>query len=74
MQIYVVDSADKKRLEETGEELQLLLEEPKLKEVPVLVFANKQDLATALTDKEVCLLVLPISLNLLSDCRILTPA
>ena len=43
-QIYVIDSADKKRFEETGEELSELLEEDKLANVPVLIFANKQDL------------------------------
>jgi 50S ribosomal subunit-associated GTPase HflX len=41
-QIYVIDSADKKRMEETGEELGQLLEEDKLSEVPVLIYANKQ--------------------------------
>lgn len=42
--IYVIDSADKKRFEETGEELCELLEEEKLAAVPVLIYANKQDL------------------------------
>ncbi|XP_050389784.1 ADP-ribosylation factor-like protein 3 isoform X2 [Patella vulgata] len=45
--IYVIDSADRKRFEETGEELTELLEEEKLSGVPVMVFANKQDLVTA---------------------------
>jgi len=40
----VIDSADKKRFEETGEELCELLEEEKLAAVPVLIYANKQDL------------------------------
>jgi signal recognition particle receptor subunit beta len=31
----------------------LLLEEPKLAQVPLLVFANKQDLPTALSGDEV---------------------
>ncbi|KAL8562991.1 ADP-ribosylation factor protein 3 [Nucella lapillus] len=42
--IYVIDSSDKKRFEETGMELHELLEEDKLAGVPVLIFANKQDL------------------------------
>jgi len=46
--IYVVDAADKRRLEETGVELQTLLSEEKLANTPLLVFANKMDLATAL--------------------------
>lgn len=45
--IYVIDSADQKRFEETGEELAELLEEEKLAGVPVLIFANKQDLSHA---------------------------
>ncbi|XP_012937099.1 ADP-ribosylation factor-like protein 3 [Aplysia californica] len=45
--IYVIDSSDRKRFEETGEELTELLEEEKLAGVPVLIFANKQDLLTA---------------------------
>jgi ADP-ribosylation factor-like protein 3 len=51
--IFVIDSADKRRLEETGNELYSLLEEIKLQNVPLLVFANKQDLVTALPGDEV---------------------
>eukprot|EP00906_Rhabdomonas_costata_P002857 RCo004446 len=51
--IYVVDSADKKRLEETGIELTQLLEVEKLSGVPVLILANKQDLANALSTAEI---------------------
>ncbi|XP_062340380.1 ADP-ribosylation factor-like protein 3 [Osmerus eperlanus] len=45
--IYVIDSSDRKRFEETGQELVELLEEEKLGAVPLLIFANKQDLLTA---------------------------
>ncbi|XP_033098436.1 ADP-ribosylation factor-like protein 3 [Anneissia japonica] len=45
--IYVVDSADTPRMEEAGYELNELLGEEKLGGVPVLVFANKQDLPLA---------------------------
>lgn len=45
--IYVIDSADAKRFEETGEELNELLLEEKLVGVPVLIYANKQDLMNA---------------------------
>ncbi|XP_028391287.1 ADP-ribosylation factor-like protein 3 [Dendronephthya gigantea] len=51
--IYVIDSTDKKRMEETGFELTELLEEEKLAGVPVLIFANKQDLLNALTQAEI---------------------
>lgn len=50
--IYVIDSADRRRIEETAIELQQLLDEEKLSHVPVLVMANKQDLLNALDAKE----------------------
>ncbi|KAJ3397242.1 ADP-ribosylation factor protein 3 [Lobulomyces angularis] len=51
--IYVIDSSDRRRLEETGIELHSLLEEAKLVEVPLLVFANKQDLMNSLPADEI---------------------
>ena len=39
--VYVVDSSDEVRLKECSEELQNLIQEETLKNVPVLVFANK---------------------------------
>jgi len=45
--IYVIDSADPKRFEETGQELQELLAEEKLVGVPLMIYANKQDLQHA---------------------------
>jgi ADP-ribosylation factor-like protein 3 len=38
--IFVIDSADRDRVEETGTELQQLIVEEKLAGVPILVFAN----------------------------------
>uniref|UniRef100_A0A671RH49 ADP-ribosylation factor-like protein 6 n=1 Tax=Sinocyclocheilus anshuiensis TaxID=1608454 RepID=A0A671RH49_9TELE len=51
--IYVIDSADKKRFEETGLEFSELIDEENLKGVPLLIFANKQDLATASPASEI---------------------
>ena len=51
--IFVVDSADKERIEIAKQELELMLQEEELKGVPVLVLANKQDLPNALNDTEV---------------------
>ncbi|KAF1317392.1 Adp-ribosylation factor family, partial [Globisporangium splendens] len=51
--IYVIDSADRRRLEETGMELVTLLEEEKLANVPILVSSNKQDLLNALPSSEI---------------------
>ena len=42
--IYVVDAADRKRVDEAGYELNEILGEDKLATVPLLVFANKSDL------------------------------
>mmetsp|Transcript_11018 Transcript_11018/g.16583 ORF Transcript_11018/g.16583 Transcript_11018/m.16583 type:complete len:146 (-) Transcript_11018:191-628(-) len=46
--IYVIDSADRKRMGETGVELKQLMEEEKLQNVPLLIMANKQDLMNAM--------------------------
>ena len=48
----MIDSSDRRRMEETGVELQQLLEEEKLAGVPLLIFANKQDLLSALSPSE----------------------
>lgn len=51
--VFVVDSADRNRLAESGAELRRLLEDEKLATAPVLVFANKQDLLQALPADEI---------------------
>ena len=51
--IYVVDSSDRRRLEEASDELQQLLEEDKLGGIPVLIFGNKQDLISAVPQEEI---------------------
>ncbi|XP_060527696.1 ADP-ribosylation factor-like protein 2 [Cylas formicarius] len=45
--IWVVDSADKRRLEDCRKELHVLLQEERLAGATLLVFANKQDLPGA---------------------------
>jgi len=49
----VVDSADRRRLEDCKKELHALLEEERLLGATLLVFANKQDLPGALTFEEI---------------------
>jgi GTPase SAR1 family protein len=51
--VYVVDSSDEVRLKECTEELLSLLGEETLQKVPLLVFANKQDLQFALDAEEI---------------------
>lgn len=59
--VYVIDSADQNRVEETGIELNELIDDEKLDTVPVLVLANKQDLVNALSAKDIA-----TSLNLVN--------
>ena len=51
--VFVVDSSDDYRLEETTSVFKILLAEPKLSNVPILVFANKQDKNDALQPNEI---------------------
>ncbi|EPY36578.1 ADP-ribosylation factor-like 3 [Strigomonas culicis] len=51
--IFVVDAADPRRLLEAKEILSHCLEEEKLAGIPLLVFANKQDMIGALTPEMV---------------------
>ncbi|EDO48392.1 predicted protein [Nematostella vectensis] len=51
--IFVVDSADRERAEEARNELHKLLAEEELQQVILLVIANKQDMANAMTASEI---------------------
>ena len=51
--IYVIDSVDKDRIDIAKQEMMAMLEEGDLRGVPMLVFANKQDLPGAMSDEEV---------------------
>ena len=51
--VFVVDSSDEERLNECIEELNSLLVEEGLNKVPLLVYANKQDLTFALEAEEI---------------------
>eukprot|EP00347_Sterkiella_histriomuscorum_P012474 403368439 len=53
--IFVVDSADRLRIQVAKNELDILLDHPAIKgrEVPILFFANKMDLAMAMNEQEV---------------------
>ena len=51
--IYVIDSSDTYRLEESGKELRILLEENQLSGIPLLIYANKQDLNLSLSPEEI---------------------
>ncbi|KAG8702529.1 hypothetical protein FRC09_004686, partial [Ceratobasidium sp. 395] len=51
--IYVIDASDQDRLQTSRAELLTMLAEEELKGVPVLVFANKQDMPGALPSGEI---------------------
>jgi len=51
--VYVVDSADVPRTKESAGELRELLSEERLRGVPLLIFANKQDLILAKSIEEI---------------------
>ncbi|XP_037534928.1 ADP-ribosylation factor 1-like [Nematolebias whitei] len=51
--IFVVDSNDPERIKEAADELRTMLEEDELKDVSVLVFANKQDLPRAMSGADI---------------------
>jgi signal recognition particle receptor subunit beta len=41
---YVVDSSDKERMNDAKDELYRILDESEMRNVPVIIIANKQDL------------------------------
>ena len=51
--IYVIDSSDSDRLEETGKELYNIIQQPELSGIPLVIYANKQDLNMALSVDEI---------------------
>lgn len=51
--LFVVDAADDARIAECNDQLKALLNDPKLKKVPLLVYANKSDLNGVLEADEI---------------------
>ena len=51
--VYVIDSSDTDRIELSRRQMLTMLEEEELRGVPLLIFANKQDMRTALPVAEV---------------------
>jgi ADP-ribosylation factor-like protein 6 len=50
--IFVIDSADKVRMVVCQDEIRMIVENPAMKGVPILFFANKSDVAGSLTPQE----------------------
>ncbi|XP_006861852.1 PREDICTED: ADP-ribosylation factor-like protein 14 [Chrysochloris asiatica] len=51
--VYVVDSTDKERLDDSRREFQHILKNEHIKSVPVVLLANKQDMSGALTAEDI---------------------
>ncbi|XP_036902606.1 ADP-ribosylation factor-like protein 14 [Sturnira hondurensis] len=51
--VYVVDSADKQRLQDSQREFELILKNEHIQNVPVVLLANKQDVPGALTAEDI---------------------
>ena len=51
--IFVVDSADRERIQEAQDTLKMMLDSEELADAVLLVYANKQDLPGAMTTPEV---------------------
>jgi len=51
--IFVVDSADRERIDEARRELHKIISDREMKDAIILVFANKQDLRGAFTPEEI---------------------
>ncbi|KAI9799766.1 MAG: ADP-ribosylation factor, Arf Arf6 [Piccolia ochrophora] len=51
--IFVIDSADRNRIEEAKQELHRIISDREMKDSLLLVFANKQDVSGAMTPTEV---------------------
>ena len=51
--LYVVDAADEGRLTECNDQLKLLMKEEKLRQLPLLVYANKSDLKNVFEADEI---------------------
>ena len=53
--IYIVDSADHEALPTSQKELARLIDDPRLQNVPILVFGNKIDKTKALSENELAI-------------------
>ncbi|KAM9985245.1 hypothetical protein ACTFIZ_008794 [Dictyostelium cf. discoideum] len=62
--IFVVDSSDRDRMDQVKEEIDNLLIQDELKGVPILIFANKQDINNTMSTTEI---VNSLNLNSIED-------
>ncbi|OQR69431.1 ADP-ribosylation factor protein 8B-A-like [Tropilaelaps mercedesae] len=65
--VYMVDAADRDKIEPARNELHTLLDKPQLAGIPVLVLGNKRDLPGALDEKDI---IEQMNLNAITDREI----
>ncbi|KAF0035318.1 hypothetical protein F2P81_013076, partial [Scophthalmus maximus] len=65
--VYMVDAADREKIEASRNELHNLLDKPQLQGIPVLVLGNKRDLPNALDEKQ---LIEQMNLSAIQDREI----
>ncbi|ROI16277.1 ADP-ribosylation factor-like protein 8B [Anabarilius grahami] len=65
--VYMVDAADREKVEASRNELHNLLDKPQLQGIPVLVLGNKRDLPIALDEKQ---LIEKMNLSAIQDREI----
>ncbi|EMP34407.1 ER degradation-enhancing alpha-mannosidase-like 1 [Chelonia mydas] len=63
VQIYMVDAADREKIEASRNELHNLLDKPQLQGIPVLVLGNKRDLPNALDEKQLIEKISNLNIN-----------
>ncbi|XP_048449028.1 ADP-ribosylation factor 4-like, partial [Rhincodon typus] len=61
--IFVVDSNDQERVQESLDELQRMLNEDELRDAVVLIFANKQDLPNAMSVEDLRAKLEPLTIR-----------
>ena len=66
--VFLVDAADKERLQEAGQELKNLLDDPECEDLPVAIMFNKTDRLDALTETDL-ITGLDIHKLLVDNCR-----
>lgn len=69
--IWVVDSSDRERLNESVEAFNIVIKNPLLESLPLLFVINKQDISTAMKPNEI-LSAFQSSLDLIGDRRFLS--
>ncbi|XP_028906267.1 ADP-ribosylation factor-like protein 8B isoform X2 [Ornithorhynchus anatinus] len=65
--VYMIDAADREKIEASRNELHNLLDKPQLQGIPVLVLGNKRDLPNALDEKQ---LIEKMNLSAIQDREI----